>query len=89
MAADVLDKKGLAIQRRIRRLRQRRLLHGNHLNGNGLAHANGASGQPKPQVTARDLGWTDEEIEESYYYFKRFAPYWEGPGMSEYELLSR
>lgn len=87
MAIDVLEKKSLAAQRRVRRLRQRRLLHGNHLNGNGLRLANGATEQPKKQPTANDLGWTDEEIEESYYYFKRFAPYWEGPGMDEYDEM--
>jgi hypothetical protein len=86
MSNDIVDEKKLATQRRTRRLRQRRLLHlNNHLlNGNG-AHENGT--KPKKLLTAKDLGWTDEEIEESYYYFKRFAPLWEGPGMDEYDEL--
>lgn len=85
MVAGVLERKQLATQRHIRRLRQQRTLHSNgHLvNGNVAIAANGST--PKKQLLVRDLGWTAQQAADNHARLKNFARFWEGPGMEEYE----
>jgi hypothetical protein len=80
------EKKTLATQRRIRRLRQQRLLSGsNHLpNGNSALHANAVAVKGEKGHPISDLGWTREDAIAAYYTFKSFEENWNVPGMELY-----
>ncbi len=89
MVITLPEKKMLATQRRIRRLRQQRLFHANgHMpNGNGTLHTNGATEKPRKQLLVKDLGWTREEALETHYRLRNFARVWDGPGIEEYDEM--
>ncbi len=87
MVAGVLERKQLPTQRRIRRLRQQRLLHSNgySTNGEGSMQANGA--HPKKQLLVSDLGWTAQQAADNHARLKNFARFWDVPGMNEYDEM--
>ena len=89
MIATIPEKKKLVTQRRIRRLRQQRLLAGISLllNEDEVAHTNGVSeaGANTHQIT--ELGWTPADALAAYYRFQSFAEDWNAPGMELYDAL--
>jgi hypothetical protein len=87
MVAEALERKQLATQRRIRRLRQQRLLHSAAYLANGNIEMSTNGTQPKKQLLVRDLGWTEQEAADNHDRPKNFARFWEGPGVEEYDEM--
>lgn len=83
MVITLPEKKTLATQRRIRRLRQQRLLSSiNHLpNGKGTME------KLKKRLTIYDLGWTPEQALANHRRYSVFEEDWNAPGMEIYDKL--
>ncbi len=86
MVTEVLGRRRLVTQRRIRQLRRQRLLHsnGHSMNGN-VALLVGTP--PKKQLLVSQLGWTAQEAADNHARLRNFARFWEGPGMEEYDEM--
>ncbi len=87
MVTQVPERKRLTSQRRTRRLRQQRVLHANGYaaNDNGVLHSTADERKHKRELLLSDLGWSKEQILESYYRFKRYSHILDAPGMEEYD----
>lgn len=88
MVMDRLERIKLARQRRIRRIRQQNLRHGNGyaLNSNTLPHTDDSTLKPTGHPISK-LGWSREDALAAHYVFRTFAQDWNAPGMELYDEL--
>jgi hypothetical protein len=89
MVTESLERNRLPAQRKVRRLRQLRLLHGSipQSDGNGTSPANGATLKPPRGHSLEELGWTIEQALATYYKLKSFEEDWNAPGMEDYDTM--
>lgn len=89
MATETIERRRPTSQRLIRMTRQRRRQLSHLPSSNGTTDGNSTTPhtQPKKKLLLSDLGWTKEQILESYYRFQRYADILDAPGMESYDEL--